>query len=348
MKSSFKKSDCIFLLKDLTGIINFTPFDKKESLISQGVNYSEMITEEAPLTNEVNEIFKETLQRKSSELAHYVAVISEQIFLRGKENCIIVSLARAGSPIGALVKRYILKIYDINLPHYSISIIRDKGIDGNALNYILNKHPKGIITFVDGWTGKGSITQELKNSVAEYNLIHGTNVSADLAVLADPAHISAIAGTYNDICIPNACLNSTISGLVSRTILNKSFINMDEFHGAVRYENLAPFDFTNIFLNAVENEFKYEQIQIPHKEEISCISQITKKIKSDFPLIDINKIKLSIGESSRALLRRIPQIVLIKNPDNPDLSFVLHLARLKKVEIRVYDTMDYECIALLK
>ncbi|MDQ9827271.1 tellurite-like stress resistance cysteine protease StiP, partial [Acinetobacter baumannii] len=60
----------------------------------------------------------------------------------------------------------------------------------------------------------------------------GDNISSDLAVLADPARLSAIAGTRNDVCIPNACLNSTISGLVSRTILNRNLIGENDYHGA--------------------------------------------------------------------------------------------------------------------
>ena len=40
--------------------------------------------------------------------------------------------------------------------------------------------------------------------------------------------------------------------------------------------------------------------------------------------------------------------LLIKNIENPNLAFVLHLAKIKNVEICIYDTMDYECITLLK
>ena len=47
------------------------------------------------------------------------------------------------------------------LPHYSVSIIRDRGIDENALHYIYRTHPEGKIQFVDGWTGKGAISIEL-------------------------------------------------------------------------------------------------------------------------------------------------------------------------------------------
>ena len=73
-----------------------------------------------------------------------------------------------------------------------------------------------------------------------------------------------------------------------------------------------------------------------------------KEIRKDFPMADINKVKLSIGESSRALIRRKPYKLLIKNIENPNLAFILHLANIKNIEICIYDTMNYECITLIK
>ena len=348
MKSTFDTKDCIYLLKDLTGIAPYTSFEEKEKMIAEGRNYSEMITEESPLSDDICQIFEQMLQDKAADLAQYVASVGEQMYARGQRNCIIVSLARAGSPVGAMVKRYIHYKYGVDVPHYSISIIRDKGIDENALDYIRRQHPSGIITFLDAWTGKGSITRELQKAICEYNDKNGTNLSADLAVLADPAHLSAIAGTRKDVCIPNACLNSTISGLVSRTILNKTYIGQGDFHGAVRFDRLRSQDVTNHFLDVVEYYFPYIKTHEVLSPANSCVDLIIERLRQDFPVANIHKVKLSIGESSRALIRRKPYKVLIKNPKNPDLSFVLHLARVKGVEICIYDTMNYECITLLK
>lgn len=348
IKSTFRNDDCIYLLKDLTDVIKETSLEEKEKLIAQGVNYSEMISKEYPISDEINAIFKETLRQNVGKLAYYVGVIAEEIYRRGKEEAIVVSLARAGSPVGALVKRYIKKKYGIDVPHYSISIIRDKGIDENALDYIREKHPNSVMTFVDGWTGKGSITKELHKAIKLYNEKNGTNISDDLAVLADPARLSAIAGTKNDVCIPNACLNSTVSGLVSRTIHNKDLIGENDFHGAKIFGYLESQDMTNYFLDIVEENFTFEDKKMEHTIDKDYVPQVIEKLAKEFPMADINKVKLSIGESSRALLRRKPYILLVKNLDNPDLSFVLHLAREKNVEVREYDTMNYECISLLQ
>jgi hypothetical protein len=347
VKTTFRNNDCIYLLKDLSDIIKEVTIEEKEALIAQGVNYSEMISKEYPVSNEINKIFEILLSAKASDLANYTAKICQYLYKQNKENTIIVSLARAGSPIGALMKRYFKFKYNIDIPHYSISIIRGKGIDENALNHIRENHPNGIMAFVDGWTGKGSISNELKSAVSKYNISRGTNISSDLVVLADPARIAAIAGTRDDICIPNACLNSTISGLVSRTIHNRLYIGNDDYHGAVRYDNLAYQDLTGYFLNVVASAFYDCASEEMPVRGASCVDTLKAKLANDFPLSDIHKVKLSIGESSRALLRRVPYVVLVKNPDNPDLNFVLHLARKKGVEIIQYDTLDYECVTLL-
>ena len=43
-------------------------------------------------------------------------------------------------------------------------IIRDRGIDTAALEWIEHHHGTAGIVFVDGWTGKGAITGELIRS----------------------------------------------------------------------------------------------------------------------------------------------------------------------------------------
>ena len=81
------------------------------------------------------------------------------------DDVVLVSLARAGSPIGILMKRYAQKFLKLNWPHFSISILRGKGIDVEAVKTIRALYPNSHIQFVDGWTGKGAIQNELTKSV---------------------------------------------------------------------------------------------------------------------------------------------------------------------------------------
>ena len=84
--STFKNNDCIFLLKDLTNEIKEVSIDEKEKLIASGINYSEMISKEYPVSKEINEIFKTTLEKDVEKLAYLTGAIAEEIYNRGKEN----------------------------------------------------------------------------------------------------------------------------------------------------------------------------------------------------------------------------------------------------------------------
>ena len=82
------------------------------------------------------------------------------------------------------------------------------------------------------------------------------HLSSNLYVLADPANITPYCGTHEDYLLPSACLNSTVSGLTSRTILN-SYIDVEagDFHGATYFEKFEGIDKSNEFIDAVSSEF---------------------------------------------------------------------------------------------
>lgn len=235
---------------------------------------------------------------------------------RGLENLVLVSLARAGTPIGILIKRYIEKRYQVQIPHYSISILRGRGFDTVAIRYILAKHPLGYLQFIDGWTGKGAITNELQQSCKKFNALYNTQLNADLAVLADPGHCASIYGTREDFLIPSACLNSTVSGLVSRTVLNLQFMDKDDFHGAKYYKELEAVDVSNLYIERIVACFEavQENITLPPPLPITWEGmQSVERIQQDFDIENIHFIKPGVGETTRVLLRRIPWKILI-NP----------------------------------
>src|SRR3546814_1771870 len=55
---------------------------------------------------------------------------------------------------------------DVCSSDLAISIIRGRGIDDNALDYVASRHGTKNAVFVDGWTGKGAIRGELDASLA--------------------------------------------------------------------------------------------------------------------------------------------------------------------------------------
>ena len=140
MKSSYLVDDVILLLKDISGVVKPLPTEEREKLIQQGTHYCEMLPLEYKPTEKYIRIYEKALEVFGQTTADAVARVSDKIVEAKGKDVVIVSLARAGTPLGVLIRRYIRKKYGFECPHYSISIIRDRGIDRNAVNYILQRH----------------------------------------------------------------------------------------------------------------------------------------------------------------------------------------------------------------
>ena len=354
---TYHEDDVLFLLKDLSDIVLEDTALNRETKIQSGGHYSESLPIEYQPPKEYVKVFWDTLQQYKQKVALCVGIVSEQIFQLKGSNAVLVSLARAGTPVGILIKRYIKLKYGISLPHYSISIIRDKGIDENALLYIQQEHPGAEIQFVDGWTGKGAISLELTNACRKYEEKFRLKLDDTLAVIADPGCCTTLYGTREDFLIPSACLNSTVSGLVSRTVLNEAFIGKDDFHGAKFYLNLLSEDVSNEFINLISEEFstigkeaKESALNLLSRElETGFIGlEDVKKIQADFSIESAHYIKPGVGETTRVLLRRVPWKILMRDPSSPFVKHILMLAEEKGVEVQAYPDMKYLCCGLIK
>lgn len=345
MRSSYSEDDVILLLKDITGLVEPQPTEEREKLIQAGKHYSEMLPIEYVPTDKYMKVYYEALDNYSKPVANAVGMLADKIISQKGKDVVLVSLARAGIPIGILVKRYIKFKYDINVPHYSISIIRGRGIDDNAMKYLLEKFSAEQLLFVDGWIGKGAILNELKKDIAAYD-----GVSADIAVIADPANVTELCGTHDDILIPSSCLNSTVSGLVSRTFLRSDIIGENDFHGAVYYGELENSDLSYAFIESIEKEFLLENISDESiRVEGKGIDEV-RKIGEFFGIDDINLIKPGIGEATRVLLRRVPWKVLIdeRYKGDPQLGHLVRLAEEKNVPVEYYPLKHYKCCGIIK
>ena len=344
MRSSYNEDDVVILLKDITGMLDAKSTEERESLIQKGTHYSEMLPIEYSPSEKYMEAYKEALKINSDITAKSIGVLSDKIIDKKGSDVVLVSLARAGTPVGILIKRYIKWKYDINISHYSISIIRDRGIDENALKYILDRHNAKDILFVDGWIGKGTILRELKKNLEKY-----PDISTELAVVADPANISKLCGTHEDILIPSSCLNSTVSGLISRTVLRNDIIGSQDFHGAVYYEELEEFDLTYEFINTIESKFVLNNSNDNYILERIGLDEVNE-IADRFNIKDVNLIKPGIGETTRVLLRRVPWKILIseKYKNHNTLGHIKKLAEEKNVPVEFYPLVNYKACGIIK
>lgn len=344
MKSSYKIEDVEILLKNINGLVAPQDVLEREKLIQNGGHYSEMLPIEYKPSSEYMKMYEMSLNDYSQYVAKAVAILSNKIIEKRGKNVVLVSLARAGIPAGILIKRYMKKFFNIDIKHYAISIIRDRGIDNVAMNYILDKHKREDILFVDGWIGKGAILNQLKEAMLDYE-----NVSSELAVIADPAHLVDLSGTYDDILIPSSCLNCTVSGLISRTFLRDDIIGECDFHGALYYEDMENEDVSYNFIESIEKYFEPTEDIVKMPIGDNGVTEV-KKIAEEFGIKNINYIKPSIGETTRVLLRRVPWKVLISEDfkDDKTVQHIIKLAQEKNVEIVYYPLKCYKACGLIK
>lgn len=355
---SYKEEDVIFLLRDISKFVLETKTEEREGLIQSGTHYSEMLPVEYQPTDNYISLFHSTLDLYAKRIAVAVGVVAELIKQEnGTENLVLVSLARAGTPVGVLIKRYLSFKYQISIPHYSISIIRDRGIDETAINYIFKQHPQANIQFIDGWTGKGAIMKELEEACENYNKTHDNKIESNLAVLADPGHCVRIYGTRDDFLIPSACLNSTVSGLVSRTVLNYDYMEKNDFHGAKFYKELIDADVSNLYVDTIEMEFEgvlgevqqkidawEQEDETPTWKGEKSVELIQKKFAIDNP----HFVKPGVGETTRVLLRRVPYKILINPNFSNDLTHILLLAKERNIPVEEFTEMSYSCCGIIK
>lgn len=359
MISSYSDNQVKFLLKSLSKDdiekINI-PVIEKERLIQSGLgHYSDFLSFEKKPLESYNQLFKDYTESTKGDLSKYLKSLACQIVNNVySDEIILVSLVRAGTPIGVLLKQWIEYHYHKKVIHYSVSIIRDRGLDLNAIDYIVKNHDNADskIVFVDGWTGKGVVGNELKNSIDKYNSINKTRISSDLYVVSDISGTAKYSGTDEDFLISSSVLNSTVSGLLSRSILNASIIGENDFHGAYYFEEYKHLDLSQYFINEIFSEMindnsDYDFVQINKEqrriESKSLITTLMKKYNCN----NINYIKPGIGESTRVLLRRVPKLVIVKNKNDLSVRHLIILAEQKNIEVIEMPDLIYKAVSII-
>ncbi len=213
------------------------------------------------------------------------------------------------------------------------------------------------VVFVDGWTGKGAITRELADAIEEFEAAEGiTGFDPEIAVLADPGSCVRTYGTREDYLIPSACLNSTVSGLISRTVLRADLVGPNDFHGAKFYRELAGADVSVDFLDAVAARFPEvaDAVDAQAKELLSADRTPTwegwaavERISEEYGIHDVNLVKPGVGETTRVLLRRVPWKILARAGAGADLDHVRLLAEQRGVPVEEVAGLPYTCVGLI-
>ncbi|WP_374936009.1 phosphoribosyltransferase [Streptomyces sp. SM10] len=350
--SSYAADDVGWLLQDLSDTPLEAPTEEREEAIqSGGAHYAESLPVEYQPSPQYQELFRAALDSSAARIARAVGTVTETVLAERGPRPVLVSLARAGTPVGVLMRRWAQHRHGVDLPHYAVSIVRGRGIDANALRWLAAHHDPADVVFVDGWTGKGAITRELAAALEEFG-----GFDPEIAVLADPGGCVRTYGTREDFLIPSACLNSTVSGLISRTVLRSDLVGPHDFHGAKFYRELAGSDVSGLFLDTVAARFDEvaDAVDADAKELLGTDRAPTwegwaavERISEEYGIHDVNLVKPGVGETTRVLLRRVPWKILAKRGAGADLDHVRLLAEQRGVPVEEVGELPYTCVGLI-
>lgn len=356
--SSYAPEDVGWLLQDLSDTELEAPTEEREEAIqSGGAHYAESLPVEYQPSAEYQALFSAALETSAARIARAVGTVTETVLAERGPRPVLVSLARAGTPVGVLMRRWAQHRHGLDLPHYAISIVRGRGIDATALRWLAAHHDPADVVFVDGWTGKGAITRELAAAIEEFEASGGpAGFDPEIAVLADPGGCVRTYGTREDFLIPSACLNSTVSGLISRTVLRADLVGPNDFHGGKFYRELAASDVSVRFLDTIAARFDEVagQVEDEAKELLAADRAPTwegwaavERISEEYGIHDVNLVKPGVGETTRVLLRRVPWKILAKRGAGADLTHIRLLAEQRGVPVEEVDGLPYSCVGLI-
>ncbi|MEH0469916.1 phosphoribosyltransferase [Streptomyces sp. B21-097] len=356
--SSYAPEEVGWLLQDLSDVTLEAPTEEREEAIqSGGAHYAESLPVEYQPSEQYQQLFHAALETSAARIAQAVGVVTDTVIAERSPRPVLVSLARAGTPVGVLMRRWAQFRHGLDLPHYAVSIVRGRGIDANALRWLAAHHDPRDVVFVDGWTGKGAITRELAAAIEEFEARGGAaGFDPEIAVLADPGSCVRTYGTRDDFLIPSACLNSTVSGLVSRTVLRADLVGPDDFHGAKFYRELAGTDVSVAFLDAIAARFPEVADAVDGAVKELLAGDRTpswegwaavERISEEYGIHDVNLVKPGVGETTRVLLRRVPWKILARAGAGADLDHVRLLAEQRGVPVEEVGDLPYTCVGLI-
>ena len=367
-----------YLASDVTVLLDIVnkdavadvPVRQKEVLIQSGQrHYSDMLTLEHAPTARHEQLYQQALEQGTTRTATDIANLAYTLHhtfqqtVSPERPLVFVSLVRAGLPVGVLLQRALTDIdssYALPSVHYGISIIRDRGLDSVALQMILDAHPNSAIVFVDGWTGKGAIYQELSRSLDVFsnpnhpnfaNIFHQGVDVIPLLTLADPAGVALLAASEEDWLIPSGLLNSTVSGLISRSLYTSP---QSGLHRSVFYDNLVQVDHSLAFIDHIDTARRALSTPLQNlqtfKQPRYQTATLIDTLAAEYDISNRNRIKPTIAEATRAILRRDPERILLATADHPDTVLLRHLCSERDIKIDVVGNkiLPYQAITLIQ
>jgi hypothetical protein len=352
---SYRPDDVTFLLEPTT-LQPIEDVRTKERLIQSGQrHYSEMLSPEPLPTGAYLQLFREAVAQGAGKMARALVHLARRICMQRSAPLVLVSLARAGTPVGIIMRRLLREVFNLDAPHYSISIIRGRGVDGCALDHIVSRHAPQSLVFIDGWSAKGSIALELRSSLAAYARAGGVQVPAELFVLSDLSGLAQNCATHDDMLLPHALLNAAVSGLISRSVL-RSPAQPGQFHGCVFDAEGSAADQSCWFVDQVFAQCLHGLPRWLAEPLTECdphtaqqrMRALLEQLARQHGATDPHLVKPGIGEATRALLRRAPRLLLLRDPGAFAVRHLHHLAHGRAVPVELDASLPCDSVVLIE
>ncbi|MDN5801580.1 MAG: hypothetical protein L0H34_03680, partial [Psychrobacter sp.] len=172
-----------------------------------------------------------------------------------------------------------------------------------------------------------------------------------LLTLADPAGVSWLAASEEDWLIPSGLLNSTVSGLISRSLYTEPQLGL---HRSVFYDNLIEVDHSLAFIDHIDAARRALTLELQplqtFKQPRYQTADLIDTLAAEYNISNRNRIKPTIAEATRAILRRDPERILLASAEHPDTLLLRHLCAQRDITVSVLGDkiLPYQAITLIK
>ena len=118
----------------------------------------------------------------------------------------------------------------------------------------------------------------------------------------------------------------------SQEFVDGAAIGPEDFHGCVFYADFTSQDRSNWFLDRITEHFaSVKPVGVrcdpdERRERRRLMREFLARIHAHYRIGNRNFVKPGVAEATRVLLRRLPDVLLLRDPDHPDVEHLRLLA----------------------
>jgi hypothetical protein len=308
------------------------------------------------------ELLERVLRRGLSAMAADLAALAAIVEYRRSDRLALVSLARAGTPVGVALTRIFRERYRREVCHYSISYVPSLGLDRAALARVLESHLPEEIVFVDAWIGDEARARGFTQAVLAFNRETGVRLNPKLAVLSNPLGAPALTPGARDYLMPPVLFGAYASGLIGPIGAPAESGGPRAFHECHYFPSLAGHDLTLWLMDKImwfwrtthnrrripRNFFHLQERRAQRARAARIWRDFSRSALAKYGVADRRLILPGVCETARALLEGSVALALVRDLKDPELERPLQLAESRGAPIRLVRHLPYKAVAIAR